>query len=335
MIIENNKDLKELNSFGVSAICDTYITLESDEDLGLFLRSPKDHFILGEGSNVLFTQDFQGTIVTVALDDLIEVKHTDDHVWLKVGAGYNWHELVMHCIKKDFGGLENLSLIPGTVGASPIQNIGAYGVEIMDLIAEVNTYNLSDGRPEIFSAAACEFSYRDSIFKNRLKDQYLISHVTFTLTKRNHQTNISYEPLAKAIAQQQISNPTIREISDAVIKIRQSKLPDPASLGNAGSFFKNPIVSMEDALRIRHEYPSLKTYPIDDAHVKLPAAWLIDQCGWKGSRRGDAGVHERHALVLVNYGNASGSEIYQLSEDILQSVLRKFGIQLEREVNVL
>ncbi len=335
MIIENHKDLREHNSFGVSAKCSTFVTLESEEDIEVYLHSPSEHFVLGGGSNVLFTQDVQGTIVNVALDHIEEVKRTEDHVWLTVGAGMNWHNFVMHCIAQGYGGLENLSLIPGTVGASPIQNIGAYGVEIMDLISEVVAYRVSDAKPQTFSNGACEFSYRDSIFKNRLKGQYLISHVTFKLTTNHHQINTSYEPLAKAIAEQNVANPSIKQISDAVIQIRQSKLPDPAVLGNAGSFFKNPIISTEQASLIKSEYPALKSYPVDDDYVKLPAAWLIDQCGWKGTRRGDAGVHEKHALVLVNYGRATGLEIYELSEEILQSVVSKFGIRLEREVNVI
>jgi len=336
MTEEYDKNLKALTTFGVAVSCKRFVRLVSTKEITDFLPFHKDLLILGSGSNLLFTQDFEGTIVSVGIDDISVSKSTEEYIWLTVGAGKNWHELVMYCISQNYGGIENLSLIPGTVGASPIQNIGAYGVEIMDLIEEVTAYRISDGERRIFSNEDCEFSYRNSIFKGSLKSQYLISHVSFRLTKKNHhQINTSYAPLSAEIADHGVTEPSIDDVSKAVIKIRQSKLPDPAVLGNAGSFFKNPIVETSVAKEIIESHPSLKSYPVDQHHVKIPAAWLIDQCGWKGRRIGDAGVHEKHALVLVNYGDAAGREIFDLSEQILRSVKHRFDIKLEREVNVI
>ncbi|MEO1448799.1 MAG: UDP-N-acetylmuramate dehydrogenase, partial [Bacteroidota bacterium] len=262
------------------------------------------------------------------------VRETDDYVWLRIGAGENWHELVQYCIDQDWGGIENLSLIPGNVGAAPIQNIGAYGVELTDVFDSLEAMSLETGVIQTFSHADCDFGYRDSFFKRRGKGRYAITRVTLRLEKPPHQLELSYGAIAKEMAEKGLE-PSIRSVSEVVCAIRRSKLPDPAEVGNAGSFFKNPVISVDHLRALQADHPDMPHYPQPDGRAKVPAAWLIQTAGWKGKSFGSYGVHPRQALVLVHYGGASGQQIYDLSEEILQSVGQQFDIWLEREVNII
>lgn len=293
------------------------------------------HLILGGGSNVLFTKDYTGLIVKVELRGIEIVAEDDDTVTLKVGAGEVWHDVVQYCVNRNWGGIENLSLIPGTVGAAPIQNIGAYGVEIRNVMRSVEAIEISTGKIRMFSNSDCQFGYRDSLFKQSAKDRYLISAVTITLTKRNHQLTTSYGAIEETLKQQGVVYPTVKDISDAVIQIRRSKLPDPKVIGNAGSFFKNPTIDSTLYESIKKNYPTLPSYPSGDGLMKIPAAWLIEQCGWKGKTFDSIGVHKNQALVLVNYGGGNGKQLWQLALDIKASVQQKFDINLQPEVNVV
>ena len=335
MIQYFNYSLKECNSFGIDVSCDAMVFLESKEDIEQYLPLDTSPFIIGSGSNILFTDNVNAELVKIVMSSIEVVEEDDDYVIVNVGAGMNWHEFVLWCLDHDYGGVENLSYIPGTVGAAPIQNIGAYGVELETLIHQVDAYHIKSGKVKNFTREDCEFAYRNSAFKSTLKGQYLISEVQFCLTKKNHIKNTSYAPLRALLQDKGIYEPSIQDISQAVTEIRQSKLPDPLEIGNAGSFFKNPIIPIDQFTQLSAKHDSIKSYPVDDQSVKVPAAWLIDQCGWKGYREGDIGVHEKHALVLVNYGSASGQGILELSEKIARSVHKSFGIELEREVNVV
>ncbi|HMG91621.1 MAG TPA: UDP-N-acetylmuramate dehydrogenase, partial [Chryseolinea sp.] len=263
------------------------------------------------------------------------LSENEDTVTLKVGAGENWHQFVLHCVERNWGGVENLSLIPGTVGAAPIQNIGAYGVEIKNIITSVEAIEIETGKTKMFSNAECSFGYRDSIFKQREKDRHLISSITLILTKRNHHFNTSYGAIEETLKLQGVPHPTVKNISDAVIQIRRSKLPDPQVVGNAGSFFKNPTIDSTLYESIRKDHPSFPSYPSTNGLVKIPAAWLIEQCGWKGKTFDHIGVHKNQALVLVNYGGGEGKKIWRLALDIKASVQEKFNITLQPEVNVI
>lgn len=339
MTILNNVDLQSFNTFGIKVFASRFVTLTSVKDAQSLFSSPeftKDrHLILGGGSNVLFTKDFDGLVVKVEFRGIETLSENDDTITLKVGAGEIWHQFVLHCVARDFGGVENLSLIPGTVGAAPIQNIGAYGVEIKNVVNEVQAIEISNGKTRNFTRTECNFGYRDSIFKQQAKDKYLISSVTLTLTKRNHQINTTYGAIEETLKQQGVLTPTVKGISDAVIHIRRSKLPDPAVIGNAGSFFKNPTIDIKLYESIKKEYPSFPSFPSGDDQVKIPAAWLIEQCGWKGKTIDSIGVHKNQALVLVNYGGGDGSKLWQLAMDIKASVQNKFNITLQPEVNVI
>ena len=251
-----------------------------------------------------------------------------------MGAGEDWHEFVLYCLDQGWGGVENLSLIPGCIGASPIQNIGAYGVEIKDVLLRVEAVSRKDGRKEVFGNSSCKFGYRDSIFKRSHKNQYVITAVVLRLEK-NRKVNVSYGAIQSELEKMGVDSPGIRDVSNAVIRIRKSKLPDPKLLGNAGSFFKNPVVTREKYQSLKKRYPQIPSYPVNDDQVKIPAGWLIDHAGWKGRRFENYGVHEKQALVLVNYGGATGNKIYQLSEKILQDIAERYGISLEREVNII
>lgn len=335
-MIEHNINIAPYTTFGVTARAHSFSTFSSTEELKDLLAK-NDHeqlMILGGGSNVLFTRDYDGLVLVNKIKGIEVVKEDDDHVYVKVGAGENWHQFVLHAIKNDWGGIENLSLIPGSVGASPMQNIGAYGVEIKDVFDSLTAFHLSSKTEEDFTHEECEFGYRESVFKRALKGQYVITSVTYRLDKK-HQLNTSYGAIEAELERKGISSPTIKDVSDAVIAIRQSKLPDPTKIGNAGSFFKNPVVKKKVIEHIQKEYPRAPFYPIDDEHVKVPAGWLIDTAGWKGKRFGEYGVHVNQALVLVNYNDAKGQEIYDLSQRILDDVNERFGIILEREVNVI
>lgn len=290
--------------------------------------------ILGGGSNILLTKPVSGLLIKNELKGIDVAEENEDHIWLEVKAGEIWHQLVLYTIHHGWGGLENLSLIPGCVGASPMQNIGAYGVEVKDTIDQVVAWHWQEKRFIVLHNSDCRFGYRDSIFKNELKEEVLITSVTFKLNK-HPQLNTSYGAIQQELQAMGVSEPSVRSVSDAVIAIRSSKLPDPEKIGNSGSFFKNPTISLQEFQKLQTIYPSLPSYKVSDDQIKLAAGWLIEQCGWKGYRKGDAGVHEKQALVLVNYGNAKGDDVYQLSSEIIQSVKEKFDIVLQREVQLL
>jgi UDP-N-acetylmuramate dehydrogenase len=329
--------LKPYNTFGISQTADCIITISKDEHLMLAMNSPswKEPFlIMGGGSNLLFVDDFKGTIIYPGYSGIrIEKEdHADGSVIVSAGAGVIWDDLVEWTVNSGIGGLENLSLIPGKVGAVPVQNIGAYGVEVKDFICKVRTLDINSGTERIFSNSDCLFGYRESIFKKELKGKYIVTSVSFRLG-RKQEPNLSYEALARELnGSSGISCKTVRE---TVIRIRHSKLPDPSVTGNAGSFFKNPIVSDETAIALKEKYNDIPVYNDKPGSKKIAAGWLIDRCGWKGFRRGDAGVHPKQALVLVNYGQATGREIFELSEEIRKSVADNFGITLEREAEVI
>jgi len=303
-----------------------------DELAELLTFTPAPPLILGGGSNILLTRDIDGLVLKNEIRGIDLVHEDEEHVYVKVGAGEVWHSFVQHCLGRDWAGVENLSLIPGSVGAAPMQNIGAYGVEIKDVFHELEAYALNEQKVYTFSCNDCEFGYRESIFKGKYKDRMIILNVTFRLNKVPV-FHTSYGDIRQELEKMGVNALSILAVSEAVIHIRQSKLPDPAKLGNAGSFFKNPTVSKEKFEQLQAEFPAIVAYP-RPVGLKLAAGWLIEQCGWKGFRRGDAGCHAKQALVLVNYGNATGGEIYDLSEEILYSVKEKFGILLEREVNI-
>lgn len=336
MQINENFPLKPYNTFGIDAKARFFNTFSSKEELEEYLMFYSEYpiFILGGGSNILFTGDFDGTVLKNDING-IELQHEDsDYVYVKAGAGENWHQFVLHCINHNWAGVENLSLIPGNVGAAPIQNIGAYGVELVDIFWSLEALHISERRIHTFTTVDCEFGYRDSILKNRYKNDFAILSVTLQLKKRPV-FHTSYGTVTEELEKMGVKELSIKAISQAVINIRSSKLPDPKTIPNAGSFFKNPEVPTEKYNTLKSKFPDVVAYPLAKGTVKLAAAWMIEQCGWKGYRKGDAGCHEKQALVLVNYGNAKGSEIYDLSEEILQSVNKKFGVMLEREVNIL
>ena len=335
MNILNNISLKEYNTFGVECYAKRFVSIDSFYDLQQLLKTEKDLFLISGGSNILLTKDIEKLVVLINIKGISIDRENKNTVHLTVNSGENWHEFVLWCISQDYGGLENLSLIPGNVGTCPIQNIGAYGVEVKDTITKVEAIEIETGKLITFANAECQFGYRNSIFKNDVKGKYIITSVSFELTKTNHQLNTSYGAIEVALQEKKITNPTIKDVSDAVISIRKSKLPDPKEIGNSGSFFKNPVISTEQFSQLQKEYPAIPSYKISEATTKVPAGWLVEQCGFKGKRFGDAGVHEKQALVLVNYANASGLEIYNLGKSIQQTVFNKFKIDLEIEVNII
>lgn len=338
MKFTENISLRPYNTFGIDAVARYFTTFDGGEALQAVLQDPQwagvPQMILGGGSNVLFTRDFDGIVLKNEVKGIEVVKEDDEYAYVKAGAGENWHQFVMFCIAKDLAGLENLSLIPGNVGASPMQNIGAYGVEIKDTFHELEAMQLSDGAIVRFNREECAFGYRESVFKRRYKGQFVILSVTYKLSKQPR-FNTSYGAIEQELERMGIKELSIRAISDAVINIRSSKLPNPAEIGNAGSFFKNPEITAEQYAQLKSGFPDIVAYPLADGGFKLAAGWLIEQNGWKGFREGDAGVHARQALVLVNYGHAKGNEIWELSGRILESVQQKFGVALEREVNIV
>ena len=334
-MIQTNKNLKEYNTFGISVKAEMFAVFSSIEELKqiLSLRNNKKLLVLGGGSNLLLTKDFDGLVIKNEIKRFEVIEETTSEVIVESGAGENWHEFVLNCIDKGFGGIENLSLIPGSVGASPMQNIGAYGVEIKDVFESLSAYHIASGEIHYFDKTKCEFGYRESIFKNKVKGEYIILTVTFRLTK-NPTINSSYGAINEQLKVMGIQVPTIKELSAAVIAIRQSKLPDPKIIGNAGSFFKNPTVEIALLEQIQKNYPDIPNYPAVNGK-KLAAGWLIEKAGWKGRTFDNYGVHKLQALVLVNYGNCTGQEIFDLSSQIIQDVFEKFGVLLEREVNIL
>lgn len=334
--IVRNQSLRQLNTFGIDVAAAGYAPFTNVAGLLQLLEHiPPSQLamVLGGGSNILFTRPVEGYVLHNRIEGIEVVAQDDACVYVRAGAGVVWHHLVAYAVQQGWGGLENLSLIPGSVGAAPIQNIGAYGVELKDVLHSLEALEIATGQVKTFTAAACAFGYRNSYFKQAGKNKYIITSVTCKLQKQPR-INTSYGAIAQELQAMGLAQPTIADVSQAVIRIRQSKLPDPAVTGNAGSFFKNPVIPLHKMEQLRQQHPTLPGYP--DAHekIKVPAAWLIEQCGWKGYRRGDAGVHPKQALVLVNYAHATGQEILQLSQDIADSVLQKFGIALEREVNV-
>ncbi len=337
MQIQHNFSLKKYNTFGIEAKAKQFVAVHSTEELKQVLETHKGEakFILGGGSNMLLTQDINALVIHVDLKGIKIIKEDDDHVWVESRAGEVWHEFVLWTIDQNFGGLENMSLIPGNVGTTPIQNIGAYGTEIKDTFVSCNAMNIATQEMKTFEKTECKFGYRESIFKQEAKDQYVITSVVFQLTKRNHKINTAYGDITKELEKNNIVTPTLKEVSNAVIAIRQSKLPDPKELGNSGSFFKNPIIPKALYEKAHAQFPEMPHYVVSETEVKVPAGWLIEQAGFKGKRFGDAGIHKNQALVLVNYGSATGQEILAVSRDIQATVLEKYGIAIEAEVNVI
>ena len=341
MQIQPNFSLKPYNTFGIDARAkyfSAFSNIEELQELTTHSRSLSGSrlttFILGGGSNILFTKDFNGHVLKNDIRGIAKINEDGEYVHVKVGAGENWHQFVLFCIQNNWQGIENLSLIPGNVGASPMQNIGAYGVEIREVFLELNAFHLQDKTVHKFGLRDCEFGYRESVFKRKYKDQFAILDVTYRLNKIPRY-NTSYGAVEKELERMKVKDRSIAAISHAIINIRTSKLPDPGVIGNAGSFFKNPSVPGEKFKDLKAEFQGIVGFENSDGTIKLAAGWLIEQCGWKGFREGDAGCYEKQALVLVNYGNASGQEIYNLSEKIFQSVKGKFGVELEREVNII
>jgi len=335
LTIQENISLKEYNTFGVECYAKRFVSIDSFYGLQQLVNKEKDLFLISGGSNMLLTKNIDTLVALINIKGISIDKEDDGFVYLTVNSGENWHEFVLWCISQNYGGLENLSLIPGNVGTCPIQNIGAYGVEVKDTITKVEALHVESTKLETFSNAECDFGYRNSIFKNEAKGKYILTSVSFQLTKNQHQLNTSYGAIETALQEKNISSPTIKDVSDAVISIRQSKLPDPKEIGNSGSFFKNPVITSSQFLELQSIYPTIPNYTISNTETKIPAGWLVEQCGFKGKRYGDAGVHEKQALVLVNYGNASGKEIFLLAKKIQQAVFEKFNIQLEIEVNII
>lgn len=336
-MVDQNVSLKHMNTFGIDATAKLFTVIRNQKDLEKTLEQETEEpiFILGGGSNILFTENYKGLILKNEIKGFEVIEETDDFAIVESGAGENWHQFVLKCIDNNLGGIENLSLIPGNVGASPMQNIGAYGVEIKDVFEYLDAYHLKKKEMHRFYAADCRFGYRESIFKNLLKGQYVICKVAFRLTKK-HKINTSYGAIEKELETMQITVPTIKDVSNAVIKIRQSKLPDPNEIGNAGSFFKNPIVSLSLLAEIQNKYADIPNYPAPNNKVKLAAGWLIEKAGWKGRTfENRYGVHKLQALVLVNYKDSRGEEILKLSAEIIDDVKQKFNVSLEREVNIL
>ena len=335
MRFQENFSLKKLNSFGIDVSAKYFATFKNTNELSEILDETKeDKLILGGGSNILFTKNFNGIVLKNEIDGIEIIKEDDQHVYVKAGAGVGWHRFVLYCVENNLAGAENLSLIPGSVGASPMQNIGAYGVEIKDIFYSLEAFHIFDKKIVSFSNNDCEFGYRESVFKNNLKGEFIITSVSFRLNKLPV-FNTSYGALEAELQKMGIHEPTIKAISDAVISIRQSKLPDPKIIGNAGSFFKNPTLKNEQFQALKKQFPLIVGYLVGEDETKLAAGWLIEKCGFKGYRKGDAGCHEKQALVLVNYGNATGEEILQVSEKIINAVKLMFGVSLIREVNIV
>ena len=337
MNIQHNISLKKYNTFGIEAKAKEFVAVHSVSELKTILQENKSNtkFILGGGSNMLLTKDIDALVIHIDLKGKKILKANDDFVWVESMAGENWHEFVLWTIDQNIGGLENMSLIPGNVGTTPVQNIGAYGTEIKDTFVSCEAINIATQEMKTFSKEECHFGYRESIFKHAVKNQFIITSVVFKLTKRNHKINTSYGDITKELEKQNVISPTLKDVSNAVIAIRHSKLPDPKELGNSGSFFKNPIITKTEFEKIHVLHPEMPHYIVSETEVKVPAGWLIEKAGFKGKRFGDAGIHKNQALVLVNYGHATGEEILNVSKDIQAKILKEFGIAIEAEVNVI
>lgn len=336
--IQEHVDLLPYNTFKIAAKARYFVTINTVAEFQSLINTPvykhEKHLILGGGSNILLTGDYEGLVIKVDLNGIETAWEDDSTIELRVGAGELWHSFVMFCVTNNYGGVENVSLIPGTVGAAPMQNIGAYGVEVKDRIKTVEVIDVNSGEVRVFSNQECAFGYRESVFKHTLRGKYFISSVTLTLTKKNHVLNTSYGAIQQTLDQQKITA-SIQSISNAVIAIRQQKLPDPNVVGNAGSFFKNPTIAQSQYESLKKIHPEIPGYNSGNQYVKVPAGWLIEQCGWKGKTFDTIGVHPHQALVLVNYGGGTGEKIWALAQDILESVKKKFAIDLQPEVNII
>lgn len=337
MDIQENISLKPYNTFGLDAYARYYVKVENIQDLQkvLCLDAYPEKFILGGGSNMLLTRDLNCLVIHLAIIGIEVIDQSENNVLVKAGAGENWHQCVVYCLDHDYGGVENLSLIPGNVGATPIQNIGAYGVEIKDIFESCEALNIYTKQIETFSKEACQFGYRESVFKQDKKNSYVIVSATFRLTKVQHKLNMEYGAITTELAAMKISNPTIQDISKAVISIRESKLPNPKEIGNSGSFFKNPVITQAHFEKLQQNFPEIPSYIVFENEIKIPAGWLIEKSGFKGKTFNDYGVHKKQALVLVNYGNAKGSDILDLANLIQKTIKQIFGICIEKEVNII
>jgi UDP-N-acetylmuramate dehydrogenase len=336
MQVLENISLKPFNTFAIDVLAKKFASFSNYDQLSELLSLPgiKDLLILGGGSNILFTKNIDGLVLKNDIRGIALVKEDERHVYIKAGGGEVWHPFVLYCIERHWAGIENLSLIPGQVGAAPMQNIGAYGVELKEVFEELEAFDLHDKKVRTFSLNDCAFGYRDSIFKHQFKNRFIILNITLRLNK-TPVFHTAYGAVSEELEKMGVSELSIEAISQAIIGIRMSKLPDPAQIGNAGSFFKNPSISKTNYLALKDKYPGIIAYPNTDGTMKLAAGWMIESCGWKGFRQGDAGVHEKQALVLVNYGKANGADIFNLSNKIIQSVSAKFGVSLEKEVNII
>lgn len=338
MFIQQNISLKESNTFGIEAHTKEFVEVTNVEELlvlvSTFNFSSRKILVIGGGSNLLLTQDFDGMVIKNSIKGMELINEDENHVWIKVMSGEKWHDFVLYSIDKDYAGIENLSLIPGCVGAAPMQNIGAYGVEIKDTFSSLEAVEIETGNLVTFTNAECKFGYRESIFKNEAKGKFIIVSVTFKLNKHPN-FNITYGAIQQTLDKNGVKKISVKAISDAVIEIRTSKLPNPKVLGNAGSFFKNPEIPTTEFDRLKIQFPTIVGYPTLNGNIKLAAGWLIEQCGWKGKKVGNVGSHKDQALVIVNYGGATGNEIWQLAMDIQQSVKEKFGVTINPEVNII
>lgn len=335
-MLQENINITPFTTFGVKVISRYFATFSSIEELRKLLAEVKDQqlLVLGGGSNMLFRKDYEGITIKNEITGISVIEENEESVLLKVGAGEVWHNFVLYSIEHNLGGIENLSLIPGSVGASPMQNIGAYGVEIKDVFDSLEAIEIATGELHTFSHQDCQFGYRESVFKKELKGKYIIVSVSYKLSKQP-KLNTSYGAINSELAKRGITQPSIKDVSDVVIAIRQSKLPDPKEIGNAGSFFKNPVIPKSHYITLQKTYENIPSYPVSKDTVKVPAGWLIDNAGWKGKTIGEYGVHKNQALVLVNYGKANGNDIFQLSEDIIADIYKRYQIKLEREVNII
>ncbi|HUR10760.1 MAG TPA: UDP-N-acetylmuramate dehydrogenase [Flavitalea sp.] len=333
---EENISLRPYNTFRMDVHAGYFITCYNMEEIRMAVNANKDKSItvFGGGSNILLTKNIEGVVIKNEIRGINQIREEGHQVFVEAGAGENWHRFVLYCLDHNLGGVENLALIPGSVGASPMQNIGAYGVELSEVFHELLAYDTKEAKFKTFNREECLFGYRESIFKTKHKGRFIICKVVFRLTRKPI-FNISYGAIRQELNAAEVKEVNIRSIAEAVIRIRRAKLPDPELIGNAGSFFKNPTVSASQFALLKEKFPLIVGFPNESGDVKLAAGWMIESCGWKGFRRGDAGCHAQQALVLVNYGNATGKEIFDLSEEILTSVKEKFGVELEREVNVL
>ncbi|MCW9706803.1 UDP-N-acetylmuramate dehydrogenase [Fodinibius salsisoli] len=335
--VQHDVELRPYNTLNISARAQSFVSIHSIEQLQDILKKKDRHediFVLGGGSNILFANDYNGLVLKVAIEGKKVIRETDQHLWLEVGAGENWHQTVQYAVERGWGGIENLSLIPGTVGAAPIQNIGAYGVELKDVFEKLQAVEIATGEVHTFNNEQCQFGYRDSIFKGKLKEQYVITRVVLKLNKKPV-LNTSYGAIQAEIEERKIERPTIRDISDIVIDIRNSKLPHPDTLGNAGSFFKNPVIDVDQYERLKESFAEVPGYRVNEHRIKVPAGWLIEETGWKGKVVGDAGTYKQQALVIVNHGEASAADILSLAEAIQDAVKEQFGIKLVPEVNII